>query len=79
MKEAYLEELESNVPVSEKSMIKIALKAHVDPLISNILTSGVPEINEEMLIGVRPKNFSLGLLRATESLLLLHGYCAGTK
>jgi len=78
LKNAYIQEVNSFLPISQKAVIKLTMQSrNVDRIVAGILSRGVPTITEEMREGVRPQmNFSSP---AACNLVLVHGYCAGTN
>jgi len=81
LKNAHIQEVNTFIPVSQKSVIKVNMKADADKIVQRILAAGVPTITEEMLMGVRPpvSYFNPNNATAACNLILLHGYCSGVN
>lgn len=78
LKNVYVQDSNSFVPISQKSSINVDMKSPVNAIVSRILTKGIPEITEEMLNGVRPPMPVSNTTNAC-NLVLIHGYCAGSN
>lgn len=79
LKNVYLQNTDSFIPLSQKAVIPLTMKTNVDHVVSTLLSKGVPTITEEMRQGVRPQmNFSSSSAAAC-NLVLIHGYCAGVN
>jgi len=75
LKNVYLTDLASWLPVTQMSEIPVTMQASIDYMMKKLTLAGVPEITEEMLMGKRPQNFTVGA--GDGDIILLHGYCAG--
>ncbi len=68
-----LQDADNNVPLVELDSLPLI----ADKKISQLKKSLAININDEMLMGIKPLDSKLQMASATSKLLLVHGYCSG--